>query len=481
MFGMKPRAVRGGKLTAILLVLAGALAVQTPLMAQSGTMHGAIGEAFVPDILQRDATMFVQRLTLDETQRTIFDALLEDYETSFRDRSAVIRQRLAELQPDRGQLEETRRRLQEEAKEELRELLEEMRRQRAELAPGQTDDHIIQMYKSRTEEIRKKLRTARGPAVDSDRLRQILDGYRKVLEEWTEGKRGLRRQFMDNVRLLLNDQQIVQWPAFEREFRREKTLSKGELSGEPLNLFHVIRDMDLEETHRTAVAGPLAEYDVALDAALRPRNDYLPAAQRELAMASETGDISQAETVLRTLTDLRVAVREVNDAFTESIAAVLPPDLRREFRERARARAYPRIYRTTQAQRVFAEARRLADLAPEVLAFIDELEFRYLAELAGANEQLLETVRQHEPEVSVQRALWRIGRSTGDRRRQPDDAIAEGFRRRHELDQRYIQELEGFLTPEQAESLRRLRLAPGAWQTSGQPRSGAGNRAPDDR
>ena len=471
-------ATRSGGAMAILAGLLGALVVAASAMAQSSPMPNAIGEAFVPDILQRDVNMFVEELELDEVQRVIFETLYEDYEATFRERISAVRRRLAELQPDQAQVDEARRRLQDEAREELTELLAEMSRMKKEQSGEDAQRQIIELYRKRSEEIRAKLRASRRSEVDNERLRQVLDGYREVLEEWTLEKRQLQSGLMDNVQLLLNQQQEERWPAFERRFRREKTLSKGELSGESVNLFHLIREMDLEAVYREAVAEPLAAYDVALDAALRQRNYYLPTAQRELATAAETGDVARAEVVLHRQIELQVAVRDVNDAFTETMTRALTPDLGRQFRELANSRGYPRVYRTTRAQQMFDEARRLAGPSSEILSAIDELEARYGAELAGVNEQLIPTVRQYEPEETMYRTLRRIDRDAADEMAWSEDLIAAGLRLRHEMDQRYIEELEAFLAPELAERLRRMRQGPGANENGRREDSRADDRAP---
>ena len=48
----------------------------------------------------------------------------------------------------------------------------------------------------------------------------------------------------------LNEQQMDQWPAVQRRLYREKKLMRGLLSGESVNLFDSVRDMNLDE--RTA-------------------------------------------------------------------------------------------------------------------------------------------------------------------------------------------------------------------------------------
>ena len=60
------------------------------------------------------------------------------------------------------------------------------------------------------------------------------------------------------------------------------------------------------------------------------------------------------------------------------------------------------------------------------------------------------------------RTLRRIDRDAADEMAWSEDLIAAGLRLRHEMDQRYIEELEAFLAPELAERLRRMRQGPGA-------------------
>ena len=63
--------------TALAVALCAAGALATPAAAQFGG-RAAFGEAFQPDILQRDITLINSVLELEEWQRPIVEALMQD-------------------------------------------------------------------------------------------------------------------------------------------------------------------------------------------------------------------------------------------------------------------------------------------------------------------------------------------------------------------------------------------------------------------
>ena len=64
------------------VAVATAIAMAVPAQAQFGGRAG-FAEAFVPDILQRDLPLMTSSLGLEEWQRPVVEALLQDYMTGF--------------------------------------------------------------------------------------------------------------------------------------------------------------------------------------------------------------------------------------------------------------------------------------------------------------------------------------------------------------------------------------------------------------
>ena len=85
-----------------------------------------------------------------------------------------------------------------------------------------------------------------------------------ILEQWLSTRTRLHDQLVADVKVQLTDDQLVAWPAFERFLTREKTLPRGRLSGENLNLFMVLDDAGLSEEAFEQVEQHFDDYEIRL-------------------------------------------------------------------------------------------------------------------------------------------------------------------------------------------------------------------------
>lgn len=365
-------------------LLAVALFTGATAHAQFGEAAG-IAEAMQPDYFRRDIVLFQQGLNLDDTQRTIVDALYGDYEQAFEDGLARMRQRIEDM---RDQLQ----------------------------------------------------------SQDVDRVLRIVF---KPIEDWSVEKRGLGNQFLENVKIVLTPEQQDGWDKFERFIFREKQLPRGRMSGESLNLFNLVRDMKLTEPQMQQVQPTLDEYDVALDAALRRRLDLLTTNQSDMLRSFAEQNASASLAILQRQIDTAVAVRNVNDEYIEKLAMVMPEGRQAEFRQNALERAYPRIYRATPVQNIFKAAQALEGLDPSLVASIVSLESIFLGELHAINAELAIATKQWEPTEQRLRAEAFAQRMAGQQPEQIEDATRALFLRRDELSRGFVRQLKDLMTIEQ--------------------------------
>jgi hypothetical protein len=353
-----------------------------------------ISEAMVQDYYSRDLRYFAEQLALDDAQRSIVESLYVDYEQEFNEGLARMRKRL-----------------------------EEMREQ--------------------------------FQANDVD---QVLRMVFKPIEEWSVEKRAMGDVFLDNVKVVLTPEQQEMWPKFQRFLYREKHLAKGRLSGESLNLFQIVNDMGLNPLEMQGVQPTVDEYDIALDAALRARQQAMISSQSDMfrSFAEQNPTVSLA--ILERQVQLSVNVRGVNDRYVESLALVMPEAKSAEFKQKALERAYPRVYRPTPVQAIFTAAKELPGLEPTLLEAIVSLEAAFLSELRTMNAQLAVLVRDWEPREMRLRAEAFARRMTNAQPEPIEDPTREAFQNRDEMSRRYVRQLQALLTAEQFASL------PGAYR-----------------
>ncbi len=352
----------------------------------SGQFGAGRGFQQEPSYSSRDIQLAVEALKLDETQKLIVETLFQDYQGAFRDSQVGFSQRITDM-----------------------------------------GDKLQGM--------------------DRAELLQVVFG---ALGNWQQQNEQLSEQFIQDVRRLLSEDQEELWPSFEHKMYRRKYLKNGRLSGERLDLFVVMTELDLAETEVQEIQPLLDAYEVELDGALHRREQQSKSSQADAIAAIRNNNNTNVGVVLADRqVQLHKVVRDVNERYVQSIAAALPQEQRAAFRDRVRQRSFSRVYRLTLAQRVFKAAQELQDLTEELLVAIGQLESQYLTELAVFNEKLVQLIKEKEPQDIVYKARLQQSKLTGQSLERPADQTKEEFTNRRELGQRYIDQLKSMLTPEQ--------------------------------
>ena len=183
------------KLAAAVIAAGLACSMSASVHAQAG--RGGMGALFVPDFMPRDLPVFVDALGLEEWQRPILEALLEDYGTNFATAADGVRSKMSQFKDS---------------------------------AASSNPDRIVEMIAA--------------PLID-----------------WGTEKKKLRDDFLESVRSQLSDVQSEAWPRFERAMRREKSLPNGVLSGESLNLILITREIDVPPIIADGARAAMDAYD----------------------------------------------------------------------------------------------------------------------------------------------------------------------------------------------------------------------------
>ena len=186
--------------------------VGTALAAVVGFTAPAVGQfgeaagfadSMQPDLFSRDLVVFSEVLDLDESQRLIVEALFTDHQEDF-------------------QLG-------------------------------------LQNMRNRFDEMRDEF--------TGNDVKRIMTLVFLPFQEWRGEKEILRQEFMENVKVMLTEEQLERWPSLERRLLREKSLGKGRLSGERVNLLHLVRDLHLDPPLLEHLQPLLLQYELVLDQA----------------------------------------------------------------------------------------------------------------------------------------------------------------------------------------------------------------------
>ena len=430
-----------------------------------GRMFGPMGrsldsvtelrEQFQPAVLKRDVPLVRDELMLDAGQVTIVETLMSDYEMQFNGASEkaqetqrdMMRQMFQSFMGNgaREKFQESFQKIQTDleqmAVESGGELPAEMRRQ-----------YFRDQMQKMSDEMQKERETS-GAATETKRIASEMT---QAAEKWRRERTLMDTTLMDGLKATLKTEQTSRWDAFERFLRREKSLSRGRLSGESVNLFTVVDEAALPKDSIAKLAPVLDEYEVRLDQALKNRNEYLGKNESKALKAIQESDAKAMEQLADRMIDLRSTVRNVNEESRTAIVALLSPEEGKRVDKAALSAAYGRVYRATRADRSFKAAIALEGLDPEVLKSIEELSVLYAAEIDATNQRIAQTMRKSEPDRLKQEAVRASGLLNGGTRffdGQADDPADAMLEKRGTMTDNYVTRLTGLLTPEQAAKL----------------------------
>lgn len=400
-------------------------AVLVPASPAQGQLSG-VAQAMEPEFFTRDLLIFIEGLDLDETQSVIAEAIFDDYEQQF------------------------------------------------DLGKAQMEMEI--------EELTDELKAMRDTA-DQDKILELVVS---PIQSWMVRREELNDRLIENVRIILVPEQQALWTEFNRRLYREKRMDDGRFSGERVDLFVIARDVGVERGDES-LETVLLNYDIELDQALRarqrliegPKNDLLSALQNRTA--DPNFDMDNKKKAIKK----RVAVRDINDRYREEIRLVLPEMLSTQFQDEALRRAYPKIFRKTNAERVFDDALATYDPTSDnesadqaTYDAIWSLYSEFLGKLSMLNNDIYMTTRSSEPELELARLENSLRRSRGEDIVRPVDPVKELQQKKRELEREYIDRLRALLGDDQFVELNGARryVPPAEFDRANMGGGGKGDR-----
>lgn len=433
-----------------------------------------VREALEADFQRRDIPIFVKQLKLTEDQGVVLEQLFVDYEATFQPEAEAIMTSMADMGRNlmRSFTSPERQQQMRDTMDRLRKEMEE-----AEAANGPMDEEARRnFFRERMQKMAEQFATeAENSGLDAE-VKAAMGEMLTKLEAWQGRKQTLRDNFVEGLKVVLDDDQVSQWPAFDRFLTREKTLPRGRISGENVNLFFVVDELRMPPDQFAKVEPYFNDYELRLDNALKSRNTYIEESLPRLFKSMQDGDADAAGRIFKRQSELRAAVRDVNEEFRASMVGALGEgEWATQLNQAVLAAGWERIYRPTGTDRVFEEAMKLEGLDAAVLQSITELYGQYKAEIAPMNERLKNLARTEEPSRLVadgERFVSMMSMGVSGMMRgfgggggggggfggeNAEDPMRTAFDERSQVGERYQERLKALLTPEQFEKLPRAR------------------------
>lgn len=312
-------------------------------------------------------------------------------------------------------------------------------------------DALFEGYAEQVRDQQRKMRDAfsgmRERLREGDAtLREEVQNQMAAIRE--EGKR-IEASFLADVRSVLTEAQTAAWPKVEMTLRRERTLRRGLMSGERVNVIRLIDEADLGEDVRAAISPTLEQYEVDLDRALVERNRFQEEAMEAARELMQSGDFAAIDDLFSRGREFSRRVRDVNRRYARQIISMLPEEKQAEVEQAFKAESFPEAYRPTFAARRLESALGLADLTAEQKEAIESLRSSFTQKMSQLNDRLAKAIEEGEESFSV-RQMFDRGGNRGERPPRPGDDVRT---ERRALDEATTESLTKILTPEQVKRL----------------------------
>lgn len=284
----------------------------------------------------------------------------------------------------------------------------------------------------------------------------LLDAARAKAKEWEARSRQLERTFIEDLTGLLSKDQESRWPTVERELRRLRSVGKGRLSGESLDVVRLV-----EEVHAEPTVGELADllerYCAELDYALIARDRFVDQNKAKFHESIRNGDVKTAKDLWEESQRVRSAVSSINERFARQVESLLPEAMRVKFQARVFEISFPALARPTFAEEYLRATLGLEDLSAQQRTRVREVESRYELARRGLWTKAAEGWKQFEAEEMPRELAKALGRWPEHRTPQmytggwlPSSHPLQQYRQeRLKLDQTLRRSLDDVLTSEQ--------------------------------
>lgn len=292
----------------------------------------------------------------------------------------------------------------------------------------------------------------------------------QIWNDWKDERKQLETDFLDDLRLTLDESQIGLWPIVEREIRRKNEMPRGRMVGERVDMVRFVHELIPDWQNNKDIAAALREYAERIDPPLRRRTELLDSDLARTWSMYRMERTDECVELYHQILAQRKRIRDLNLATLSRLKALLPEDqgsdLEQIFIEREVEQAHPW---GTVHQRIVA-ARNLptltADQRGQITPIIDSYLQRRPAMLRRIFDEIRAAEDSHLPNKLAQAVEGKgpqviIGegrdafQATAVYEPEPIESLDDAYRARAELEISTWRTIRDLLTPEQRVSLPR--------------------------
>lgn len=319
-------------------------------------------------------------------------------------------------------------------------------------------EEYIDGVQTATDAMREAAQKARQE-YEETRDRSAFGELREMSEQTRERVATLEAQLMSDLQTMLTPEQGEAWPRVEMAHRRATTLPRGLMSGERVDLFEIVKGLELEGEPAGEARALLTDYEMALDRVLVARNDKF---EQGLEMFRQR-DFESLQSHFEDAREASIRVRDTNRTFARRLEAVVPEEKLPAFESAVQRASFPSVYRQNRADRALEAAKGLEDLSDDQRERIEAIGLTTERRMMQVNRKLADTIESNEVNMTL-RDMMRGGR------RGNEDGTRELFSEKREVVNQTVEQIRAVLTEDQAAKID-------AAMGSDEEREGRGDRA----
>lgn len=199
-------------------------------------------------------------------------------------------------------------------------------------------------YRQAATEVRLEIEALVEEAAITQKEQPLHDGS-AIVAEWTKRRDAMRVQFVEDLRLLMDQHQIQFWPKVERELRRKDQIGDGRIAGESIDLIRLI-DAHIDGWQENSeLVAELDRYAERMDRALVARSKLITSDEGREFYSLQTSDPDAALRLHAEALELRTKVLRINTDALDRLGAYLSTEqhtvIRHAFYQQATERAIP--------------------------------------------------------------------------------------------------------------------------------------------
>lgn len=315
-------------------------------------------------------------------------------------------------------------------------------------------------YRVQRDEQSKAMRDVMSEFRESEDMTILQEQVPALRKKYSDAIAANEGAFFEDLKLVLTDSQLEQFPRVERHRRRETLLRRGFLSGESVDLIDLVNDLEFSPEVNAAIADELGTYEIDIDRAILAKRAL---SEGDTGVGSafsfSFGDEETQERAEKTR-EASVRVRSVNEGFARRIQGLLPEVEAARFVHAFDVAAFPDVYQPTHAMKCIEAAQGFADLTADQSEQLFQIRESYQRDAAAINERWARAKRLQEEDgnrnafMSADGGQVMIVMRAGDSDEEATkDPVETERKAKRDLDTRTSEKLASVLSSEQVTRL----------------------------